>query len=442
MPCVWRFSLSIREGKLSDILIKGGRVIDPSSGRDGVFDMLIRGSAISQISKTIHSRGARVIKAKGMIVCPGLIDLHCHLRDPGRPDKETIETGSQAAVAGGFSTICCMPNTDPPIDNEGIVQYINREAARVDLCKVLPIAAITKNRGGNELTEFGVLIKAGAVGFSDDGDEVADGNVLRRALEYSRAFDVPIFEHPIDRNLAQEGIMHEGLVATKLGLRGSPAIAEDSCVARDILLAQFTGARLHLCHISTKGAVELIRRAKQDRINVTCETCPHYFFFNDEMLESFDTNCKVNPPLRSEAHRQAVIRGLRDGTIDCIATDHAPHCLAEKELEITQAPFGMIGFETALSMIAMELIDKQKFSWIDVLKKLTTNPARILGVAAGRLQKGAPADVTVFDPRKQWKVTPQVLRSRSKNTPLLGKQAIGRVSCVIVDGVMKYESGE
>jgi dihydroorotase len=427
---------------LSDILIKGGRVIDPASGRDGVFDVLIRRSVITQISKTVRSRGIKTIHAKGMVVCPGFIDLHCHLRDPGRPDKETIETGSQAAVAGGFSTVCCMPNTDPPIDNEGIVQYINREAALVDLCRVFPIAAITKHRGGKELTEFGVLVKAGAKGFSDDGDEVTDGNVLRRALEYSRAFDVPIFEHPIDRNLAQNGIMHEGLVATRLGLRGSPAIAEESCVMRDILLARFTGARMHLCHISTKGAVELIRRAKQDKIGVTCETCPHYFFYNDEMLESFDTNCKVNPPLRSEADRQAVIQGLRDGTIDCIATDHAPHCLAEKELEITQAPFGLIGFETALSMITMELISKQKFSWIDVLRTLTTNPARILGVITGTLQKGAPADVTIFDPNKQWKVTPQVLRSRSKNTPLLDKAVTGRVNYVIVNGVVKYKLSE
>lgn len=425
---------------MSDILIKGGRVIDPSSRRDGVFDVLIKGSVIAQISKSIRARGVKTIHAKGMIVAPGLIDLHCHLRDPGRPDSETIETGSQAAVAGGFSTICCMPNTDPPIDNEGIVQYINREAARVDLCRIFPVGCITKQRQGKALTEFGELVKAGVIGFSDDGDEVANGNVLRRALEYSRAFRVPIIEHPINRYLAQKGIMNEGLVSTKLGLHGSPGIAEEVCVARDILLAKYTGAHLHLCHISTKGAVELIRRAKQDKLSLTCETCPHYLYFTDEMFESFDTNCKVNPPLRSETDRQAVILGLRDGTIDCIATDHAPHCLAEKEREITQAPFGMIGFETALPMVIAELVVKQKLPWMKVLQTMTMNPAKVLGIDSGRLQKDAPADVTVIDPQKQWKITPHSIKSRSKNTPMLNKQVSGRVVCVIVNGAVKFEA--
>lgn len=427
---------------MSDILIKGGRVIDPSSRRDGIFDVLVRGRVIAQISKNIPTRGKKIIQAKNKIVCPGFIDLHCHLRDPGRPDSETIETGSQAAVAGGFSTVCCMPNTDPPIDNEGIVQYINREAARVDLCRVLPIACITKQRQGRALTEFGELVKAGVIGFSDDGDEVERGDILRRALEYSRVFNVPIFEHPIDRHLAQNGIMHEGLVSTRLGLHGSPAIAEEVCVARDLLLAKFTGAHLHLCHISTKGSVELIRRAKQDKIAVTCETCPHYLYFTDELFESFDTNCKVNPPLRSEDDRQAVIQGVQDGTIDCIATDHAPHCLAEKEKEITQAPFGMIGLETALPMIIEELIIKQKLSWLQVLQTMTLNPAQVLGVDTGRLQKGAPADIAVFDPHQQWKITIENIRSHSKNTPLLNKQMTGRVSCVIVDGTVKQQTSE
>jgi dihydroorotase len=427
---------------LSDILIKGGRVIDPASQRDGIFDVLIRGSLVAQVSKNIRTRGATTIHAKGMIVCPGLIDLHCHLRDPGRPDKETIETGSLAAVAGGFTTICCMPNTDPPVDNEGIVQYINKEAARVDLCRVFPIGCITKQRKGEALTEFGELIKAGVKGFSDDGDEVADGNVLRRALEYSRTFNVPIFEHPIDRHCAQNGVMHEGLVSTRLGLHGSPGIAEEVCVARDLLVAKYTRARLHLCHISAKESVALIRRAKEDGISVTCETCPQYLYFTDEMLESFDTNCKVNPPLRSEDDRLAVIEGLRDKTIDCIATDHAPHCMAEKELEITQAPFGMIGFETALPMIISELINKQKLSWLHVLHTMTVKPAEILGVEFGKLQKGAIADITIFDPKRSWKITPGALRSRSKNTPLLNRRVTGRVTYVIVNGVIKYELSE
>lgn len=424
---------------MSNILIKGGRVIDPASKRNGIFDVLVKGSQIAQVSKAIRTRGVKVLHAKGMIVCPGFIDLHCHLRDPGRPDKETIETGSHAAVNGGFTTVCCMPNTDPTVDNEGIVQYIRKEAARVNLCRIYPIAAITKQRKGEELTEFGTLVKAGVKGFSDDGHEVLDSQVLRRALEYSKTFNVPIFEHPIDRYCAQEGIMNEGLVSARLGLKGSPGVAEEICVARDLLVAKFTGARLHLCHISTRGAIEIIRQAKQEGIKVTCETCPHYFYFTDEMMEHFDTNCKVNPPLRSETDRQAVIQGLHDGVIDCIATDHAPHCIAEKELEITQAPYGMIGFETALPIINMELIGKQKFSWSDVLVKMTRNPAQVLGLDTGIFKKGTPADITIFDPHRQWKVTPHNLLSRSKNTPLLNKQVVGKVTCVLVGGEIKYE---
>ncbi len=422
------------------ILIKGGRVIDPETKRDEVLDILIKGNKIARIDKRIGKGNARQINAKGKIVCPGLIDLHCHLRDPGRPDEETIESGSKSAVAGGFSTVCCMPNTDPPIDNEGIVNYIYKEAARVNLCRIFPIAAITKKREGKEITEFGELIKAGAKGFTDDGDVVADGNVFRHALEYSKTFDITIFEHPIDSNLAQGGLMNEGVVSTRLGLRGSPAIAEEVIVTRDLHLAKFTDARLHLCHISTKGAVELIREAKREGIKVTCETCPHYFFFNDEVLESFDTNYKANPPLRSDSDRQAIIQGLRDGTIDCIATDHAPHCQAEKELEFTNAPYGMIGFEMALSLIIMELINKQKFDWMEVLEKLTANTARILKENLGVIRKGAVADITIINPKKKWKVTPDTIYSKSKNTPFLNKTLTGKCVGVIVNGEIKYYS--
>ena len=379
-----------------------------------------------------------MINARDIIVVPCLIDLHCHLRDPGRPDEETIETGSHAAVAGGFTSICCMPNTEPAIDNDGIVNYIYKEAARVGLCDVFPIGAITKQRAGREFTEFGELLRAGAQGFSDDGDTVADNNVFRHALEYSKTFDVPIFEHPIDKSLAKDGLMNEGLVSTRLGLSGSPAIAEELIVSRDLMLAKFTGARLHLCHISTKGSVELIRKAKKEGIRVTCETCPHYFYFNDEVLESFDANYKVNPPIRSEADRQAIIRGLKDGTIDCIATDHAPHCQAEKELEFASAPYGMIGFETAASLIIMELINEQKMSWLDVMSKLTVNPAKIIGVNKGAINVGAVANITMIIPDKKWKVIADNIKSRSKNTPLLGRELKGRVKSVILKGAVKY----
>ncbi len=423
---------------MSSILIKKTRVIDPASKLDAERDILIRDGKVAKIGKEIRDRKARAINAKGMIATPGLIDLHCHLRDPGRPDEETIESGSQSAVAGGFTSICCMPNTEPPIDNEGIVNYIYKEAARVGLCKVFPIGTITKGRFGKELSEFGELLNAGAKGFSDDGDSVSDNNVFRHALEYSKVFDVPIFEHPIDNSLAQYGLMNEGVVSTRLGLKGSPAIAEEVTVARDLMLAKFTGARLHLCHISTKGAVELIRKAKKQGVRVTCETCPHYFFFNDDVLESFDANYKVNPPIRSEEDRQAIIQGLKDGTIDCIATDHAPHCQAEKELEFASAPYGMIGFETAISMIVMELIDKQKMSWLDVISKLTVNPAEIIQEKTGSISPGTAVNITLIAPGKKWTVTEDEIRSGSKNTPFLGKEIKGRVTNVIVRGSVKY----
>jgi dihydroorotase len=424
--------------RLSKILIKGARVIDAGSKLDAKRDILIKERKIARIERSITDRKARLINARDLVVVPGLIDLHCHLRDPGRPDEETIETGSHSAVSGGFTSICCMPNTDPVIDNDGIVNYIYKEAARVNQCDVFPIGAITKGREGRELTEFGEMLRAGAKGFSDDGDTVADSNVFRHALEYSRVFDVPIFEHPIDRSLAQDGLMNEGFISTRLGLQGSPAIAEELVVARDLLLTKFTGARLHLCHISTKGAVDLIREAKRDGVRVTCETCPHYFYFNDEVLESFDANYKVNPPIRSESDRQAIIEGLKDGTIDCIATDHAPHCKAEKELEFANASYGMIGFETAVSLIIMELVNKQKMSWLDVISKMTVNPAKIIGVQMGNMSPGMPANITMIGPDKKWRVTEETIKSRSKNTPLLGKELRGRVKNVVIKGAVKY----
>lgn len=426
------------EARLSSVLIKGARVINPGSKLDAARDVLIRQGKIARIEKSITDPKARVLRAKDQVVVPGLIDLHCHLRDPGRPDEETIATGSAAAVAGGFTSICCMPNTDPAIDNESIVNYIYKEAARVGLCNVLPVGAITKGRAGKELTEFGELLHAGVKAFSDDGDTVADSSVLRHALEYSKSFDVPIFEHALDKELAGDGLMNESLVSTRLGLKGSPAIAEELIVARDLLLTGFTGARLHVCHVSTSGAVELIRRAKREGVRVTCETCPHYFYFNDEVLESFDVNYKVNPPIRSEADRQAIIEGLADGTIDCIATDHAPHCRAEKELEFANAPYGMIGLETAVSLAVMELIDRQRMSWLDVIRKMTVNPAGIIRIPAGSISVGSAADITMIAPDEKWKVSEEQIRSRSKNTPHLGNELKGRVTNVILNGRLKY----
>uniref|UniRef100_A0A7C4XKN0 Dihydroorotase n=1 Tax=candidate division WOR-3 bacterium TaxID=2052148 RepID=A0A7C4XKN0_UNCW3 len=427
--------------RLSSILIKNGRVIDPKTRFDRIADILIEGNKIQKIERNLKVEGAKIIDASGMIVSPGFIDLHCHLRDPGRPDEETIESGAKAAIAGGFTTICCMPNTEPPIDNEGIVNYIIKEAQRVNLCRVYPIGTITKKREGKEISEFGELIKAGVKGFSDDGNTVGDARVLRYAMEYSKIFNATIFEHPLDESLSKGGVMNEGEISTRLGLPGSPTIAEELIVARDLMLSKFTGAKLHLCHISTRGSVELIRRAKKEGIDVTCETCPHYFFFNDRVLETYNTNYKVNPPIRSEIDRRAIIEGLRDGTIDCISTDHAPHTQAEKELEFISAPFGMIGLETALSLVIMQLINVEKFTWLEVIDKLTYKPAQVLKEKLGVLKEGAIADITIINPNIKWQYKPENIKSKSKNSPFLNKELIGRAEYVIVNGEIKYQAG-
>jgi len=416
-------------------------VIDPKTRFDRIADILIEGNKIQKIERNIKIENAKIIDANGMIISPGFIDLHCHLRDPGRPDEETIESGSKAAVAGGFTTICCMPNTEPPIDNEGIVNYIIKEAERVNLCRIFPIATITKKREGKEIAEFGELVNAGVKGFSDDGNTVSDARILRYAMEYSKIFEMPIFEHSIDECLSKGGVMNEGEVSTRLGLAGSPAIAEEVIVARDLMLSRYTGAKLHLCHISTKGSVDLIRQAKKEEIDVTCEICPHYFFFNDTVLEAYNTNYKVNPPLRSEIDRIAIIEGLRDGTIDCISTDHAPHTQAEKELEFASAPFGMTGLETALAMVIMQLINIEKFSWLEILDKFTIKPAQILKEKLGVIKEGAIADLVIINPNIKWRLNADIIKSKSKNTPFLNKELTGRAEYVIVNGELKYQAG-
>ena len=420
-----------------DYLIAGARIIDPESGLDKVGDIYVKGKKITRIETekliSIRKKDRKIIDARGKICCPGLIDIHTHLREPGREDEETIYTGSLAAVAGGFTTILCMPNTQPPLDDQESINFIY-EKAKTAKCKVYPIACITAGREGKQLTEMADLKNAGAVGISDDGDPVSDPRILRHALEYSKMVDLPVISHCEDLSLSKDGVMNEGFVSTVLGLRGIPSIAEETIVARDIRLAEFTGARLHIAHVSTSGSVELIREAKKRKLNVTSEATPHHLTLTDESIKSFDTNCKVNPPLRTRKDVDAVIKGLKDGTIDCIATDHAPHSEEEKDVEFDYAPFGMIGLETALGLVTTELVEKNHLSWLQTIARLTLNPARIFDLQQGKIKVGAPADLTVIDPELEWEVVPSGLKSKSKNTPFGGWKLKGKAWMTMVDG--------
>jgi dihydroorotase len=359
-----------KKGSAFDLVIAGGRVIDPETKMDRVTDVFIRDGVITKVEKAKGKIKAKeIIDATGKIVAPGLIDMHTHLREPGREDEETIYTGSCAAVAGGFASVCCMPNTQPPIDNQETVKFVYQKAKEAK-CKIYCIGCITKGRKGEELTEINDLVQAGAVAISDDGKPVSNSQVLRNALEYSRMFDLPVISHCEDLNLAANGVMHEGFASTNLGMCGIPAVAEETMVARDIALAEFTGARIHIAHVSTEGSVDLIRQAKKREVKVTCEATPHHFTLTDEIIRTFDTNAKVNPPLRTKRDVEAVKRGLRDGTIDCIATDHAPHSIEEKEVEFDFAPPGLVGSETALGLVITELVSKRILSWTQAIAKV------------------------------------------------------------------------
>jgi dihydroorotase len=427
-----------KSGLIYDLVITGGRVIDPESKLDRVTDVFIRDGVISSVGKPRGRFEAKeVVNAKGMLVVPGLIDMHTHLREPGREDEETIYTGSCAAVAGGFTSVCCMPNTCPPIDNQESVKFIFEKAKQAK-CRVYPIGCVTKEQKGEELTEIYDLVQAGVVAISDDGKPVSHPQVMRNALEYSRMFDLPVISHCEDMNLSANGVMHEGYVSTALGMCGVPSIAEEIMVARDLKLAEFTKARIHIAHVSTEGSVELIRQAKKMGIQVTCEATPHHFTLTHELIRSFDTNAKVNPPLRTKKDVTAIKRGLADGTIDCIATDHAPHSIEEKEVEFDFAPCGMVGLETALGLVITELIEKKVLSWMQALAKLTINPARILNLNSGRIRKNFPADITIIDPKTAWTVDPAKFQSKSKNSPFGKRKLKGKVCYTIMDGKVKF----
>ena len=424
---------------MATILIQGGRIIDPAGEVDRVGDLLLADGAIVGLDPP--SREAdEVIDARGLIVTPGLIDMHVHLREPGREEDETIATGTASALAGGFTSIACIPNTLPPIDTQATVEFIQHQAARADHCNVFVVACVSKNREGKELAEIGQLVEAGAVAFSDDGAPVFDAELMRRALEYCGMFDKPILNHAEVLELTRGGgVMHEGLVSMILGLPGMPAAAEDVMIGRDIALAEATGGRVHVMHVSTAGGVELIRRAKRLGIRVSTEVCPHHFTLTDESLRTFDSNYKMSPPLRSRTDVEACLEGLIDGTIDVICTDHAPHALEKKMQELDVAPFGIVGLETCLPLTITQLIQAGHLSWSEAVRKLTINPARILGIDKGTLAPGADADVTIIDPDCTWTVDPRQFRSKSKNSPFGGWELTGRAVTTIVGGRVKYQ---
>lgn len=433
--------------KKFDYVIKGGRIVDPSLGfstdghvfvKDGVIGAVEKDSAeMARQLKTFDQD--QIIDAKGKLVVPGLIDVHVHLREPGREDEETIESGCRAAAAGGFTSVCCMPNTHPAIDNQETVKFVQDRAKNAD-ARVYVAGAITKNREGKELSEIGDLVKMGCVAITDDGSYLQNPDIMRRALEYSKMFNLVVMQHAEDQYLAGSGVMNESFQSTRLGLKGAPAVAEEIAVLRDIALCRVTKSRLHIQHITTRRAVDAIRKAKAEGINVTAEACPHHFVLTDEEIgKEFNTNLKVNPPLRGKDDQQAVIEGLIDGTIDCIASDHAPHSLEEKDCEFDMAPSGMIGLETTLGLVKTYLIDKGYLDWADAIRKMTINPARIFNIHGGTLAVGSPADITIIDPDRKWVVKPEKFRSQSRNSPFAGWKLSGQVHMTILGGRVVFE---
>jgi len=435
------------------LLIHGGRIIDPGQGMDQLGDLLIAEGRILQVGGTVIlsrslERGEGKVKnldATGLVVCPGFVDLHCHLREPGFEDKETIATGTKAAAIGGFVAVCCMANTEPPLDNATIVDWVKRKASKDSVVAVLPIGCVTRGRKGEELTDMAGLAEAGVVAFSDDGDPVASSQLMRRAMEYSRDLGLPIIDHCEDKTLSDNGIINEGQISAKLGLKGIPATAEEVMVARDLTLAKRTRARLHIAHASTKGSVELIRRAKEEGISVTAEVTPHHLTLTEERVvreppnKPFDTNAKVNPPLRTKEDIQALIKGLKDGVIDAIATDHAPHTVADKNCGLELAAFGISGLETAFGCL-MSLVHQGEISLTQLISKLTCEPAKVIGKNGelGTLKPGVPANITILDPDRQWIVDSRNFASKGKNTPYDGYQFKGKVMATIANGEIVY----
>lgn len=423
------------------LLIANGHLIDPNEGQNSGKNLLIENGKVAAWlgQNEAAPQDAEVFDAGGMIVAPGFIDLHVHLREPGQEHKETIETGCAAAVAGGWTSVCPMPNTTPVNDSAAITRYMIEQAERAGFANVFPVGAITKSSDGCELAEMGEMKAAGAVAVSDDGRPVPTAGMMRRAMEYAKDFDLPVVDHCEDKSLSSGGVMHEGKISLLLGLRGMPALAEEIDAVRDIILAKETGARIHIAHVSTKGAIEAVRRAKNEGINVTCEVTPHHFTLTDRAVEGYDTNTKMSPPLRSEEHLEAILEGLRDGTIDAIATDHAPHHSDEKALEYDRAPMGITGLETAIGLAFSELVDKGVIDLVRLVELCSTNPARIFNLRErGTLKVGSIADVTILDPDLQWTYKNADSKSKSKNSPFDRRDFTGAAVATIVGGKIVY----
>ena len=428
---------------MKPIVVRGARVVDPSAGRDELADVLLQDGVVRAVGRGLGTPdGAEVLDAAGLVAAPGLVDLHAHLREPGREDVETIASGARAAAAGGFTSVCAMPNTDPVTDNQAAVGFILGQARRAGFARVYPIGAVSLGQKGEQLAEIGELAVAGAVAVSDDGRPVATAHLMRTALEYARTFGIPVIDHCEDHSLSHGGAMHEGLTSTRLGLKGIPRSAEDVIVARDIALAELTGGHVHLAHVSTAGAVRMIREAKARGVRVTAEVTPHHFTLTDAACEGYETNAKMNPPLREASDVAALREGLADGTIDCIATDHAPHHYDAKEAEFDNAPFGVIGLETALALAITELVEPGILTLPRLVERMAPGPASLAHLPGGTLRTGQPADVVVFDPAAEWTVDPARFFSKSRNTPFGGRRLRGLVRWTIVGGRVVHRLGD
>ncbi|MCX6122010.1 MAG: dihydroorotase [Ignavibacteriales bacterium] len=418
--------------------LKSGRLIDPMKGIDVVTDMLIVDGRIERLSESLSSdKSYEVIDLKNKIIAPGFIDMHVHLREPGYEHKETIETGCASAAAGGFTAVCCMPNTNPAIDEESVARYVQEEGRRATggLVDVYPIGAASKGRKGEELSPMAELAKAGVVAFSDDGAPIASAELMRRIFEYSSMYHLPIIQHAEESTMTKNGLMNEGFVSTRLGMPGIPPVAEELMIVRDIVLLRYVPrAKYHVAHISTTGSIDCVRRAKTEKLNITCEAAPHHFTLSDEAVESFDTNLKMSPPLRTKADVQAIKEALHDGIIDVIASDHAPHTIDEKEVEFAQAPFGIVGLETAIGLSLTELVHQKYLTFTQLIEKLSVNPRRILSLPAINIQEGERANLTLLDPTREWTVDIQSFRSKSKNSPFHGRTLKGKALGIINNG--------